>query len=239
MRDGSAPRDPITQGKRPFMKLRHRAAASLLATAALTLTLSACASDPSDGKGDDDTVTISDAPDEDAGTVLDNPWAKPEIVLTDTAGEPFDLVADTAGHATLLYFGYTNCPDVCPLTMSNLAIAADELTPEQRERLRVVMITSDPERDTPEELGAWLHQQDPEFIGLTGDFEAIQGAARSLGVNLDEPYEDEDGSIISNHGTQVIAFLPDDDMGRVLYTAGVTAETFIRDLPGLIEGRTP
>jgi NAD(P)-dependent dehydrogenase (short-subunit alcohol dehydrogenase family) len=84
-----------------------------------------------------------------------------------------------------------------------------------------------------------LHQQHPEFIGLTGDFEAIQSAARSLGVNLDEPYEDEDGSIISNHGTQVIAFLPDDDMGRVLYTAGVTAETFIRDLPGLIEGRTP
>jgi protein SCO1/2 len=225
------------------MKLRDSAAASLLAAAtlALALVLAACGSDPSDGEsGDDDAAAVvTSGSDPEGGTVLDTPFAKPELVLTDTEGEPFDLAADTAGYATLLYFGYTNCPDVCPLTMSNIAIGAAELAPEQRERLRVVMVTSDPERDTPEELGAWLRAQDPEFIGLTGDFDEIQAAARSVGVHLEEPYEEADGTVVSTHGSQVIAFLPDDDRGRVLYTEGVTADTFIRDLPGLIEGKTP
>lgn len=223
------------------MKLRHSAAA-VVAAAALTLTLAACGSDtPADaGTGEDDSpATVSGGSDPDSGTVVDTPFAKPELVLTDTEGEPFDLVAETAGYATLLYFGYTNCPDVCPLTMSNIAIAVDELSPEQRERLRVVMVTSDPERDTPEELGAWLRSQNPDFIGLTGDFESIRDAARSVGVLLEEPYEEEDGTVVSTHGTQVIAFLPDDDLGHVVYLEGVTADTFIRDLPGLIEGETP
>jgi protein SCO1/2 len=221
------------------MKLRHTAAAALLVAAALTLT--ACGSDGSGGSdaSEDAPAVVSGGSEADAGTVLDTPFAKPELALTDTEGNPFDLVADTAGYATLIYFGYTNCPDVCPLTMSNIAIAADALSPEQRERLRVVMVTSDPERDTPEELGAWLRSQDPEFIGLTGDFASIQAAARTLGVHLEEPYEEEDGTIVSTHGPQVVAFLPGDDKGHVLYMEGVTAETFERDLPGLIEGRTP
>ncbi|WP_103500502.1 MULTISPECIES: SCO family protein [unclassified Streptomyces] len=222
------------------MNLRHTSAA-LAFSLATVLTLAACGSDSGDGGGPAAVVQQdgSDAPDPAAGTVLDTPFDKPAVTLTDTDGETFDLVEDTSGYATLLYFGYTNCPDVCPLTMSNIANAAAELDEEQRERLRVVMITSDPERDTPESLGPWLAAQDPEFIGLTGDFGEIQTAARSLGVLLEEPYEDEDGSVISSHGAQVLAFLPGDDKAHVLYTEGVTTETFERDLPLLIEGETP
>ncbi|WP_228454888.1 SCO family protein [Streptomyces alkaliphilus] len=211
-------------------------------TISLALALTACGADTAagpDASEEPPAASVEGAADRDRGTVLDTPFTKPDLVLTDTDGEPYDLRAETAGTATLLYFGYTHCPDICPLTMSNIAVGARDLTAEQRENLRVVMITSDPERDTPGSLGEWLRGQDPEFVGLTGDFEDIQEAARSLGVYIEEPYEDEDGGIVSSHGTQVIAFMPDDDLGRVLYTEGVTHETFERDLPKLIAGELP
>ncbi|MCE7083391.1 SCO family protein [Streptomyces sp. ST2-7A] len=219
---------------------RRRYPAALAGALALGLALTACGGGEADtSEGEMPAASVEGAADRDRGTVLDTPFAKPDIVLTDTDGEPYDLRAETEGTATLLYFGYTHCPDICPLTMSNIAVGARDLTEEQRENLRVVMITSDPERDTPGSLGEWLRGQDPEFIGLTGDFAEIREAARGLGVYIEEPYEDEDGGIVSSHGTQVIAFLPDDDMGRVLYTEGVTHETFERDLPKLIAGDLP
>ncbi|MFX4291883.1 SCO family protein [Streptomyces bohaiensis] len=220
------------------MKPRTTGAAVAIALAS-ALVLTACG-----GEDDAPPASVVDrddlgAADPETGTVLDTPFAKPALTLTDTDGEEYDLVAETEGVATLLYFGYTNCPDVCPLTMSNIANAAAELTEEQRERLNVVMVTSDPERDTPESLGAWLQAQDPDFIGLTGDFGEIQEAASSLGVLLEEPYVEDDGAVVSSHGSQVLAFLPGDDKAHVLYTEGVTTETFERDLPVLIEGETP
>ncbi|ARQ69685.1 SCO family protein [Streptomyces marincola] len=222
------------------MHLRKITTAAVAAATALTL--AACGSDSGDEEGGAETTEsadIADAPGADQGTVLDQPFEKPDFVLTDTEGEPYDFAAETDGHATLLYFGYTNCPDICPLTMSNIANAAGTLTPEQREDLRVVFVTTDPERDTPESLGPWLDAQDPEFTGLTGDFETIQQAARALGVAIEPSYEEDDGDIVSTHGTQVLAFLPTDDKAHVVYTEGVTAETFERDLPGLIAGELP
>ncbi|MFB4194063.1 SCO family protein [Streptomyces carpaticus] len=219
------------------MRLRTYARTAAVALAA-TLALTACGGDTS-SDGGDSLADISGEQDPTQGTVLDTPFAKPAITLTDTEGEPYDLVAETAGHATLLYFGYTNCPDVCPLTMSNIGNATAGLTQEQREDLRVVFITSDPERDTPESLGPWLRAQGEDFIGLTGDFDTIQEAARSLGIHIDAPTQDEDGTWISTHGSQVLAFLPTDDKAHVIYMEGVTQDTFAADLPGLIEGRTP
>ncbi|WP_062209568.1 SCO family protein [Streptomyces sp. NBRC 109706] len=223
--------------------MRTRTLRTGLLTLAIAAALTACGSDDgSAGENGEESsaAEISAGQAEDEGTVLDTPFAKPELVLTDTEGQPFDLVEETAGHPTLLYFGYTNCPDVCPLTMSNIAVAASNvLTPEQRAELRVVFVTTDPERDTPESLGAWLDGVDPEFIGLSGDFERIQEAARSVGVAIEPSYEEENGDIVSTHGTQVLAFLPGDDMGHVLYTEGVTLETFERDLPRLTEGELP
>jgi protein SCO1/2 len=229
------------------MHLRSITAAALAAATALAL--AACGSDSTtgDGSGHDhgdssdssELADISGADSATEGTVLDQPFDKPDLVLTDTEGERYDLAAETDGHATLLYFGYTHCPDICPLTMSNIAVAATTLTEEQRQDLRVVFVTTDPERDTPASLGAWLDAQDPDFTGLTGDFDAIQQAARSLGVHIEPSYEDDNGDIVSTHGTQVIAFLPTDDKAHVIYTEGVTAETFERDIPKLLEGELP
>jgi protein SCO1/2 len=215
-----------------------RKISTLAVVAATALALAACGGDSDDG-GQTPAAEISGAQAEDEGTVLDQPFDKPELLLTDTNGEPYDFVAETAGHVTLLYFGYTHCPDICPLTMSNIAAATADLGPEQRADLRVVFVTTDPERDTPESLGSWLAAQDPEFTGLTGDFTTIQEAAQSLGVHIEAPFTDDNGDIVANHGTQVVAFLPTDDKAHILYTEGVTAQTFERDLPTLLAGELP
>ncbi|MFR9757844.1 SCO family protein [Streptomyces sp. TR06-5] len=212
------------------------AAAALLAAAA---TLTACAgSDPSGGK--DGSVASVEGGREKGGITLDRPFAKPDLTLTDTRGETYDLVEETAGRPTLLYFGYTHCPDVCPLTMSNIAIAHSKLTAAQQKKLQVVFVTTDPKRDTPERLDKWLGMNDPSFIGLTGDFDTIQAGARSVGVHVEPSYEKKNGDIVSTHGAQVLAFSPKDDKAHVVYTEqNVTVETLTEELPAIIKGERP
>jgi protein SCO1/2 len=215
--------------------MRKTSALAAAFAAAAALTLSACGGGDSDGE----PAAAVSAPAQKAATVLDRPFDKPDLVLTDTKGEKYDLVEETKGHPTLLYFGYTHCPDACPLTMSNIDIAMRQLPAAEREKLRVVFVTSDPQRDTPERLGAWLKQQNPSFIGLTGDFDTIEAGARTVGIYLDKPKKDKDGTWVSSHGTQVLAFLPKDDKAHVLYGKDTSAEDYAKDLPKIIKGQTP
>ncbi|WP_330458744.1 SCO family protein [Streptomyces sp. NBC_00820] len=218
------------------MRNKTFAVAALLAAAA-TLTLSAC------GSGDDAkspvTVVSEETGSGKAATVLDQPFEKPDLVLTDTHGKKYDLRAETKGHPTLVYFGYTHCPDVCPTTMSNIAVAKKALPKAAQNDLRVVFVTTDPGRDTPAELGKWLKGIDPEFIGLTGDFATIQAGARSLGISVEPTTKDKNGKAVSVHGTQVIAFSPKTDGGYVLYGEDATVDDYTRDLPKLVEGAKP
>ncbi|MFF9013153.1 SCO family protein [Streptomyces sp. NPDC014870] len=175
-----------------------------------------------------------------AATVLDRPFTKPDLVLTDTKGQKFDLRAQTKGKPTLIYFGYTHCPDVCPLTMSNIAIAKKQLPKADQDKLQVVFVTTDPERDTAAELAKWLPAAgDPSFIGLTGDFSTIQVGARSMGIGIDPAKKEKDGSVVSMHGAQVIAFSPTTDQGYVLYGEDTTVDDYAKDLPKLIKGENP
>jgi cytochrome oxidase Cu insertion factor (SCO1/SenC/PrrC family) len=112
------------------------------------------------------------------GAVLVTPL-RTEFMLTSDTGEPYDFTARTAGKVTLLYFGYTNCPDVCPLNMATTAKALLTLSPDQRSHVVVIFVTTDPARDTPQRLRTWLAQFDPAFIGLTGKTGGARcGAAR-------------------------------------------------------------
>ncbi|GAA3909059.1 SCO family protein [Streptomyces gulbargensis] len=175
-----------------------------------------------------------------AATVLDRPFTKPDLVLTDTKGETYDLRERTQGKPTLIYFGYTHCPDVCPLTMSNIAVAKKKLPKADQEKLQVVFVTTDPERDTAAELAKWLPAAgDPSFVGLTGDFSAIQAGARQIGIGIDPPKKEKDGTVVSMHGAQVVAFSPKTDQGYVLYGEGTTVEDYAKDLPKLIKGENP
>ncbi|MEU9385720.1 SCO family protein [Streptomyces sp. NPDC048279] len=217
------------------MRKKTFAAAALLAAA--TLALSAC------GSGDDAkspvTVVAGDTSNK-AATVLDQPFAKPDLVLTDTQGKKYDLRAETKGRPTLIYFGYTHCPDVCPLTMNNLAVAKKALSKADQAGLRVVFVTTDPGRDTPAELGKWLRGIDPQFIGLTGDFSTIQAGARAIGISIEPTHKDKKtGKTVSVHGTQVMAFSPKTDGGYVLYDEDATVDDYTKDLPKLIKGENP
>ncbi|MEC3995581.1 SCO family protein [Actinacidiphila sp. DG2A-62] len=209
-------------------------------TAACALALAGCGSDGSGGGSDAGNAAAEvSAAAQQAGTVLDTPFAKPNLVLTDNHGKPYDLVKQTAGHPVLLYFGYTHCPDVCPTTMSDIALAKSKLSAADQAALRVVFVSSDPERDTPARLNAWLGAMDKSFIGLTGKFATIQAAARSVGVGISPPVKEKDGSVTVQHGAEVLAFWPKDDKAHVLYLSGTTAAQYQHDLPRLIRSQTP
>ncbi|EFF91934.1 MULTISPECIES: SCO family protein [Streptomyces] len=216
------------------MRKKTYAATALLAAALMAL--SAC---DSSGGGDKPATVVAEQSSQQAATVLDQPFEKPDLVLTDTHGEKYDLRKETAGRPTLIYFGYTHCPDICPLTMSNIAVAKSKLPKAEQDKLRVVFVTTDPARDTPAELGKWLGMMDRQFIGLTGDFATIQAAARSVGIAIEPTKKDKNGKLVSVHGTQVIAFSPKTDAGYVVYGESTTVEDFTKDLPKIVKGQNP
>lgn len=213
------------------MRKKTFAVAALLAAA--TLTLSAC------GSGDSPVAVVSEDGKQQAATVLDQPFTKPDLVLTDTQGKSYDLRKATAGHPTLIYFGYTNCPDVCPLTMNSIAVAKKQLPQAEQDELRVVFVTTDPDRDTPAALGKWLKGIDPQVVGLTGKFATIQAAARTLGISVEAPHKDKNGKIVSTHGTQVVAFSPKTNGGYLLYGEDATVDDYTKDLPKIVKGANP
>ncbi|WP_405583983.1 SCO family protein [Streptomyces sp. NBC_01190] len=214
------------------------AVAALTAASALLLTGCGGSSDNAGVTSDAGNVAAV-AGSQQAGTLLDTPFAKPNLVLTDNHGKPFDLVKQTAGDPMLLFFGYTHCPDVCPTTMSDIALAKSHLPKADQSKLRVVFVSSDPERDTPARLNEWLGAMDKSFIGLTGKFATIQAAARTVGVGIDPPVKEKDGSVTVTHGAEVLAFWPKDNKGHVLYMSGTTAEQFQHDLPKIIRSEAP
>jgi protein SCO1/2 len=171
------------------------------------------------------------------GSLYPAPLAKPDLVLTDTHGQPYDFRRETAGYLTLLYFGYTNCPDVCPIHMANLGAVIAKLPPDLQERIRVVFVTTDPARDTPERLKAWLHHFSDAFVGLTGDTATINAAQRALFLpasSIGTP--DSTGAYVVGHSAAVIAFTPDDS-AHVRYPFGVRQADWAHDLPRLLELR--
>ncbi|TFE27751.1 SCO family protein [Frankia sp. B2] len=169
------------------------------------------------------------------GTTLGAPIAMPDLRLTDTAGRPYDLRPHAAGRLTLLFFGYTHCPDICPTTMADLAAALTQVSPAVRRQTSVVFVTSDPARDTPPVIRHWLDMFDHTFVGLTGDVKTIDTAARSVGVPLEPPRRQADGSYTVDHGAQVLAFTPK-GQARVVYLAGTPVADYAHDLPLLLRG---
>jgi protein SCO1/2 len=176
------------------------------------------------------------------GVTLTPAQPKKDFVLTDTHGEPFHFVADTHGEATLVYFGYTNCPDVCPVHLTNIAAALGRLPADVQSKVRVVFITTDPTRDTPERLRSWLDNFDRRFIGLRGGLDTVNAIAASVGL---PPAAIEPMNAMSpgphaaygvGHAAQVLAFSADDSL-RAEYPSGFTADDWANDLPKLVRIR--
>jgi protein SCO1/2 len=202
----------------------------LIATlAALVLVLAGCS-----GSGGGTGLTVlgdgSGNPGGLRGVVPSEHTVKPALNLTDADGRPFDLRARTQGKVTLLFFGYTYCPDVCPTTMADIAAALDEVDPTVRDRVAVVFVSTDPDRDTGPVLARWLRQFDARFIGVRGPLARVKTQAEALGIPLMDPQRQADGSYTITHGTQVIAFTRD-NRARVVYLAGTQVKDYLHDLP--------
>jgi protein SCO1 len=116
------------------------------------------------------------------GGLVTPPLPKPKFTLTDTSGAPFDFWSETQRYVTLLFFGYTHCPDECPLHMANIASSLQELPTEIGEQVKVVFVTTDPARDSAPVLRAWLDNFDRRFIGLTGSEAAVAAAQRAAHI---------------------------------------------------------
>ncbi len=114
------------------------------------------------------------------GTVLEPAESAPDFTLTDDHGQPFQLKTQQ-GKVVLLYFGYTRCPDVCPLTLGKLAQVRQALGPDAGP-VEVVFITVDPERDTAQVLQDYMARFDPTFVGLRGTWPELDPVVKSYGV---------------------------------------------------------
>ena len=163
-------------------------------------------------------------------TPVDNPTAnlKDFDPLPSTTGQPLSL-ADFRGKVVLLYFGYTFCPDVCPATLSDLKSVRQQLTPEQREQVQVVMITVDPERDTLDRLQEYLAFFDPSFIGLHGTIEETQAAAAKFAVFFEKQPSSEATGYLLDH-TASFSVIDKQGYWRAIYSFGTPAEDVVADM---------
>jgi protein SCO1 len=205
----------------------RRALPALVVAAALAL--SGCSEPAAGEEGHDhaDAPAVVEAPeDRFAGLDLSEPYRRPTFTLTDTTGAAYDFKAATAGRPTLLFFGYTNCPDICPTTMADVAVALRGLDPALAAEVQVVFVTTDPSFDTPEVLGEYLGRFDADlptrFIGLTGGQEAIDQAQLSAGV----PLAEDDGRL---HSSLLLLYGTGDE-AQVAFDAGNTARDIAADL---------
>jgi protein SCO1/2 len=161
------------------------------------------------------------------------PLGKLDFTLTDTEGRPYDFQAETDGRLTLLFFGYTSCPDICPIHMATLAQALKELGPEQRAQTTVVFVTVDPARDSDARIRSWLDGFDESFVGLRGSAEEI--AAILAQYNYPAPEREGGGdAYLMSHPAIVYAFTPD-NLGRGMYGSGTSRATWVHDLRLMLE----
>src|SRR5690349_6979230 len=161
------------------------------------------------------------------------PLPKPKFTLTNTSGLPFDFSANTRGYVTLLFFGYTRCPDLCPLHMANIAAALRHMPDRVTQQIKVVFVTTDPERDSPRVIRGWLDHFDKHFIGLTGTEAAIEAAEKAsvVPVAKKSPLANQDYQI--GHASFVLAYTKD-NLAHVIYPGGVTERDWVQDLPRLV-----
>jgi protein SCO1/2 len=201
-----------------------------VAVAALSaaLLLAGCSGGGGGGGGDPEA-----AEGDFAGTVLDPPFQVAGTPLTSTDGSSYSLVEDTDKPLTLVFFGYTNCPDICGLVMSNLATTMARLDAEDREQVDVVFVTTDPARDDAAVVQRYVQQFDDSFLGLTGDLDTIVDVAKPLGIAVDKGDRLPSGGYDVTHGTQVVG-IDGTDSAPVYWGQDTSAAQFAADIDHLL-----
>ncbi len=167
------------------------------------------------------------------GGLVTPPLPKPGFTLTDTSGSTFDFRLKTEGYITLLFFGYANCPDVCPLHMANVAVALKKLPSGFADQVKLVFVTTDPARDSAKTLRSWLDHFDKRFIGLTGTEAAIEAAQVAAGLPPAKKSALANGDYGLGHSSFVLVYTKD-NLAHVIYPGGMSQQDWAHDLPQLV-----
>ncbi|HEU0293312.1 MAG TPA: SCO family protein [Anaerolineales bacterium] len=163
------------------------------------------------------------------GTTYAEPYPiASEIDLARSDESRFRL-SDLRGDIVLLFFGYTSCPDVCPATMAELQQALSELKEQDAKRVKVVFVTVDPERDTPERVQDYVDQFNPSFIGLSGSKTDLEKIWADYGVYREIADEQSAAGYIVNHTARVSLIDPQGNL-RVSFSFDTPVEDIVHDL---------
>ncbi len=161
------------------------------------------------------------------GTLLADGERPAEIVLDGSDGRQHTL-ASFEGQWSLVYFGYTFCPDVCPTTLADLR-QTRELLGSRADDVQVILVSLDPQRDTPERMAEYLNAFDPTFLGLTGPQEAIDAAATQYGVYHARRETGGASDYLVDHTSTVLVFGPDATL-RFVFPYGVSGAEMASDM---------
>jgi protein SCO1 len=163
------------------------------------------------------------------GTTFVEPYpVASEIDLARSDGSRFRL-SELRGDVILLFFGYTSCPDVCPTTMAELRLAFSELKEQDVKRVKVVFVTVDPDRDTPERMQEYVNQFNPAFIGLSGTKTDLEKIWAEYGVYRELANEQSAAGYIVNH-TARINLIDQQGNLRVSFSFDTPVEDIVHDL---------
>ena len=165
------------------------------------------------------------------GSLIDPPVMAEDFELIDQHNNSFRL-SDQRGKVVLIFFGYTHCPDVCPVTLSEFKQVKSQLK-GLAENVEFVFVTVDPERDSPEHLSAYLRNFDPEFVGLSGEQTDLEEVWRNFGVYAARQDTDTAAGYLVDHTARVYAI---DTHGnwRLTYPYGMEIEKIYQDVRHLI-----
>lgn len=171
------------------------------------------------------------APEPTGGYVLDSPRPLPAFTLVDEQGRAF-TEQNFRGHWSMLYFGFTFCPDICPNALSVMAQVKTELDAVEGLDDRYYLVSVDPDRDTPERMAEYVTYFDPAFRGVTGDFEQLDIITRAAGAVYKVPEAPEDEDYLVAHSSTLTVI---DPQGRIhaIFTSPFRPDAIARDFERL------
>jgi len=160
------------------------------------------------------------------GTVIQSPDPSFNFTLTSTDGDV--SLGDFRGKIVLIYFGYTFCPDICPATLANVGQALRDLGPKADD-IQLIMISLDPERDTPEKLEEYVRQFYPAYIGVTGTKDQLDEVASLYGIFYEKDTSESEENYAINH-TASLLVLDREGYLKLVFPFGVTVPEIADDL---------
>jgi protein SCO1/2 len=195
-----------------------------VALAAVAL-VAACASGSSDP-----TISANGEPGW-HGTAVTNGYPLPDLSFTDTEGQQVTPTDMARTPVTLVFFGYTHCPDICNVVLANFASALRGASPAVRKDVRLLFVATDPARDTPDVVRDYLDRFDPAYEGLVAPVGTVEQAAKALYISYEKPDGSQGGNYMVSHGTYTTGFLH--GSARVVWSADTTVADLRADLTRL------